>query len=303
MKTRKPEGLGAQDVCREKPEEPRPEDAKNVDNRTVFMAMERETSKIDRLKAEIPLGNDAPIVSSIMPASHSSSSACPSLHLLAWPRLDVRVNDTSGITRRTVGESGALPAVSTHQHGMQQWWRRWECGRRRAWRRAWAGVARGSVADSYRSDQAGRRAGRSVMARFKREDIQTRETRAEIRSSPWFSLSAAGNRTQVSSLDMYEDVPPQSKQRVTYMDTAVPRYLTEGTQIMGIRSAMLIVPSRALCKNSTAFPKKKCQATVSLSLNRKWGWHTELMSMVEQFSDHFPDVESIKFIEAGMTRN
>ncbi|KAJ7493433.1 hypothetical protein B0H11DRAFT_2190978 [Mycena galericulata] len=29
----------------------------------------------------------------------------------------------------------------------------------------------------------------------------------------------------------------------------------------------------------------------------KWGWHTELMSMVEQFSDHFPVVENIKFIE------
>ncbi|KAJ7437906.1 hypothetical protein B0H11DRAFT_2206383 [Mycena galericulata] len=32
--------------------------------------------------------------------------------------------------------------------------------------------------------------------------------------------------------------------------------------------------------------------------NAKWEWHTELMSMVEQFSDHFPDVESIKFIES-----
>ncbi|KAJ7454525.1 hypothetical protein B0H11DRAFT_1926363 [Mycena galericulata] len=31
---------------------------------------------------------------------------------------------------------------------------------------------------------------------------------------------------------------------------------------------------------------------------RKWEWHTELMSIVEQFSDHFPDVESIKFIES-----
>ncbi|KAJ7443657.1 hypothetical protein B0H11DRAFT_1931545 [Mycena galericulata] len=31
---------------------------------------------------------------------------------------------------------------------------------------------------------------------------------------------------------------------------------------------------------------------------RKWEWHTELMSIIEQFSDHFPDVESIKFIEA-----
>ncbi|KAJ7435663.1 hypothetical protein B0H11DRAFT_2366713 [Mycena galericulata] len=30
---------------------------------------------------------------------------------------------------------------------------------------------------------------------------------------------------------------------------------------------------------------------------RKWEWYTELMSMVEQFSDHFPDVESTKFVE------
>ncbi|KAJ7512918.1 hypothetical protein B0H11DRAFT_1898177 [Mycena galericulata] len=30
---------------------------------------------------------------------------------------------------------------------------------------------------------------------------------------------------------------------------------------------------------------------------RKWEWYTELMSVVEQFSDHFPDVESTKFVQ------
>ncbi|KAJ7509381.1 hypothetical protein B0H11DRAFT_1901503 [Mycena galericulata] len=35
---------------------------------------------------------------------------------------------------------------------------------------------------------------------------------------------------------------------------------------------------------------------------RKWEWGTELMSMVEQFSDHFPDVESTKFIETASAR-
>ncbi|KAJ7474574.1 hypothetical protein B0H11DRAFT_2235952 [Mycena galericulata] len=36
---------------------------------------------------------------------------------------------------------------------------------------------------------------------------------------------------------------------------------------------------------------------------RKQEWYTELMSVVEQFSDHFLDVESTKFVEEALFNN